>query len=162
MKWDTHCEAQSERSKLFTEEEEAVHGQALLTNITISLACKLSSRYKARRDSGEIVRAAREVRRGNESSPRTVCVQVCPDSAKVQLNSGILERRHKHWEEALTHFQRAREIEPGYCEPSYWIGITIIATGSDTGRAIEVSLKKEAYLLASREKPWHNLGHKFL
>ncbi len=65
-------------------------------------------------------------------------VQVCPGSAKVQLNNGILERRHRHWEDALRHFRRAREIEPGYCEPSYWIGITLIATGKDTGLAIQV------------------------
>ena len=75
-------------------------------------------------------------------------VQVCPNSAKVQLNSGILERRHQHWGRALSHFERARQIEPSYCEPSYWIGITTIATGRDTGKAIEVSLTRSN---ASRE-----------
>ena len=40
-------------------------------------------------------------------------VQVCPDSAKVRLNMGILERRYGRWADSLRHFERAREIEPG-------------------------------------------------
>lgn len=51
-------------------------------------------------------------------------LRVCPDSAKVRLNNGILARRDSDWELALEHFRRARRIEPGYCEPIYWIGIT--------------------------------------
>ena len=43
-------------------------------------------------------------------------VQVCPDSAKVRLNMGILERRYGRWADSLRHFERAREIEPG-CGP---------------------------------------------
>ena len=49
---------------------------------------------------------------------------VCPDSAKVRLNNGILARRYENWTGAIAHFSRAQEIEPGYCEPTYWIGIT--------------------------------------
>ena len=66
--------------------------------------------------------------------------QVCPDSAKVQLNMGILERRHLHWQGALKHFQRAQSIEPGYCDPTYWIGLTLINEGRDTLQGVQVSL----------------------
>ena len=55
--------------------------------------------------------------------------QVCLDSAKVRLNSGILERRYMNWTGALEHFSRARAIEPGYCDPTYWVGITLLNSG---------------------------------
>ena len=51
-------------------------------------------------------------------------IGVCPDSAKVRLNNGIIARRYENWMGAIAHFSRAQEIEPGYCEPTYWIGIT--------------------------------------
>jgi hypothetical protein len=56
-------------------------------------------------------------------------MQVCPNSAKVQLNSGILARRSGNMTAALSHFQRAREIEPGYCDPGYWIGVCQLNLG---------------------------------
>ncbi len=56
-------------------------------------------------------------------------VQVCMNSGKVQLNSGILERRHSNWEQALHHFRRAREIDDTYCEPDYWIGASLLQQG---------------------------------
>jgi len=57
-------------------------------------------------------------------------LDVCPDSAKVQLNTGILARRTQEWSLALKRFTRAAELEPvQYCEPSYWIGITLINSG---------------------------------
>ena len=52
--------------------------------------------------------------------------QVCPDSAKVQLNNGILARRTADWGAALAHFRRAKEIEPTYCEPDYWAGLSLL------------------------------------
>ena len=56
---------------------------------------------------------------------------VCPDSAKVLLNSGILARRHLDWPLALQRFNRALEVEPvQYCEPWYWLGLTLINSGS--------------------------------
>jgi hypothetical protein len=55
--------------------------------------------------------------------------RVCPDSAKVQLNSGILARRRRQFDDALAHFERAQEIEPGYCEPAYWAGATLVNLG---------------------------------
>ena len=54
---------------------------------------------------------------------------MCTDSAKVQLNNGILQRRLQDMPRALAHFERARELEPGYCEPDYWIGVTLVNTG---------------------------------
>lgn len=47
----------------------------------------------------------------------------------MQLNSGILERRRHNLPAALSHFQLAAAIEPGYCEPDYWIGITLVNMG---------------------------------
>jgi tetratricopeptide (TPR) repeat protein len=38
-------------------------------------------------------------------------LDVCPGSAKVQLNNGILQRRYQHWDKALAHFQRAQQID---------------------------------------------------
>lgn len=64
--------------------------------------------------------------------------QVCWNSAKVQLNSGILERRHKNWPKALDHFQLARTLEPGYCEPDYWVGATMINAGMDVDTGLKV------------------------
>jgi hypothetical protein len=52
--------------------------------------------------------------------------QVCPTSAKVQLNNGILARRVADWDTALAHFKRARQIEPTYCEPDYWAGLSLL------------------------------------
>jgi hypothetical protein len=52
--------------------------------------------------------------------------QVCPDSAKVQLNNGILARRTADWGAALAHFERAKQIEPTYCEPDFWSGLTLL------------------------------------
>eukprot|EP00951_Prasinocladus_malaysianus_P048819 scaffold662783_cov47-Prasinocladus_malaysianus.AAC.1 len=38
-------------------------------------------------------------------------------------------RRKFSWQRALDHFQMARTIEPGYCEPDYWYGLTLINQG---------------------------------
>jgi hypothetical protein len=66
--------------------------------------------------------------------------QVCPDSAKVRLNMGIMERRYFNWDEALAHFQRADELSSsGFCEPLYWIGVTRINAGHDVGRGAQVT-----------------------
>jgi len=56
---------------------------------------------------------------------------VCPDSAKVLLNTGILARREQDWPLALHRFRRAMEVEPvQYCEPLYWIGLTLVNSGA--------------------------------
>lgn len=41
-------------------------------------------------------------------SPPLFCAQVCWRSGKVQLNSGIIERRYQNWEKAEAHFRLAR------------------------------------------------------
>ena len=56
-------------------------------------------------------------------------VQVCWRSAKVQLNSGILERRYHNWDQAIQHFRLAAEADPTYCEPDYHMGVTMITGG---------------------------------
>ena len=56
----------------------------------------------------------------------------------MQLNSGILERRHQNWPKALRHFQLARELEPSYCEPDYWVGATMINAGVDVDAGLKV------------------------
>ncbi|KAK9805000.1 hypothetical protein WJX73_010519 [Symbiochloris irregularis] len=63
--------------------------------------------------------------------------KVCWNSAKVQLNSGILQRRYQKWDEAISHFERARTIDPGYCEPAYWIGLCLVNQGKQASRGIE-------------------------
>ena len=65
--------------------------------------------------------------------------QVCPRSAKVQLNMGITERRYYNWDVALEHFEAAQALStPGFCEPLYWLGVTRINAGHDIGRGAQV------------------------
>lgn len=54
--------------------------------------------------------------------------RVCGRSAKVQLNTGILERRYQRWGAAEVHFRTAQEIDPTYCEPTYHIGLTLVSS----------------------------------
>lgn len=65
----------------------------------------------------------------SEESLFSSALKVCPRSAKVQLNSGILRRRRGDWEGAMRHFDRAMEIEPDYCECKYWMGRTHLDRG---------------------------------
>lgn len=62
---------------------------------------------------------------------------VCVASAKVQLNLGILMRRKFNWGMALSHFRAARAIEPSYCEPTYWYGLTLINQGQHMDLGIQ-------------------------
>lgn len=57
---------------------------------------------------------------------------VCPKSAKAQLNVGILERRLGNWDVALKHFEQAQTIEETYCEPIYQKALTLLSR--DHGR----------------------------
>ncbi|KAG2501825.1 hypothetical protein HYH03_000324 [Edaphochlamys debaryana] len=66
----------------------------------------------------------------SEAALFTSAEQVCGASAKVQLNMGILRRRQGDMRGALEAFRRARAIEPGYCEPGYWIGLTHVNSGA--------------------------------
>eukprot|EP00879_Flechtneria_rotunda_P010231 GHRR01010697.1.p1 GENE.GHRR01010697.1~~GHRR01010697.1.p1 ORF type:complete len:543 (+),score=175.66 GHRR01010697.1:144-1631(+) len=65
----------------------------------------------------------------NEERLFMAALRTCPNSAKVQQNCGVLMRRYQDHDKALSHFRRAQEIEPGYCEPSYWIALTMINQG---------------------------------
>lgn len=62
----------------------------------------------------------------NEESLFLHALQVCPTSAKVQENVGVLERRRRDWPKALNHFQLARAIDPDLCEIDHWMGLTHI------------------------------------
>ncbi|GIL43829.1 hypothetical protein Vafri_1432 [Volvox africanus] len=64
--------------------------------------------------------------------------RVCPTSAKVQLNLGILQRRRGDQGAALRHLRRARALEPGYCEPNYWIGISLVNSGDPRLGVVEL------------------------
>ena len=66
------------------------------------------------------------------------CSQVCMNSGKVRLNSGILERRRSNWSGALHHFRMARQIDDTYCEPDYWIGATLLQQGSHLDLGVQV------------------------
>ena len=45
------------------------------------------------------------------------------------MNNGILQRRMNDWNKAMMHFSRAVTIDPTYCDPLYWMGLTLINTG---------------------------------
>lgn len=68
------------------------------------------------------------------------------NSGKVRLNSGILERRHSNWDEALHHFRRAREIDDTYCEPDYWIGASLLQQGTQVQLGLMVGHAGHAVL----------------
>lgn len=73
----------------------------------------------------------------SEETLFTQAGQVCWKSAKVQLNLGILARRKFQWVRALEHFQAARTIEPTYCEPAYWYGLTLVNQGQSMDGGIK-------------------------
>jgi len=54
---------------------------------------------------------------------------VCPGSAKVQLNLGILHRRWGRYEAAIHHFQLAEQAEPSgqFCETKFQIAVTLLS-----------------------------------
>jgi len=80
----------------------------------------------------------------DEGALFTDALTVCPDSAKVQLNAGILARRTQQWDSALGHFFRAMEIDHTYCEPHYWIGLTYMNTGDQKQFKSGVSYMEQA------------------
>ena len=54
----------------------------------------------------------------------------------MQQNLGIVARRRLDWTRALEHFDLARTIEPGYCEPSYYHALTLFNQGIEVERGI--------------------------
>lgn len=83
----------------------------------------------------------------------TMCVQVCMNSGKVRLNSGILERRHSKWDKALQHFRMARQIDDTYCEPDYWIGATLLQQGTNLELGLLVGLTSAPSPMQPRNQP---------
>ena len=83
------------------------------------------------------VGAVRTVRRNeawrDDAALFAAAEETCPDSAKVQLNLGILARRRREFSLAADRFRRARAIEPGFCEPTYWLAVTAV----NQGRTVE-------------------------
>eukprot|EP00002_Diphylleia_rotans_P034898 TRINITY_DN7544_c0_g1_i1.p1 TRINITY_DN7544_c0_g1~~TRINITY_DN7544_c0_g1_i1.p1 ORF type:complete len:726 (-),score=116.74 TRINITY_DN7544_c0_g1_i1:145-2322(-) len=63
-------------------------------------------------------------------------MDVCPDSVKVRLNNGILQRRYSDWDAAFAEFNKALEIMPSFCDPYHWIALTHI----NAGEKFEVAL----------------------
>ena len=59
----------------------------------------------------------------SEEALFTQALRDCGASAKVHHNNGMLQRRLEDYAAAEKHFTRAQEIEPEYCEPSYYIGL---------------------------------------
>lgn len=59
-------------------------------------------------------------------------LDVCPNSAKVQSNVGVIWRRYQEWDKALSHFHLSQEIEPTYCDADHWIGLTYVNRGNVT------------------------------
>jgi tetratricopeptide (TPR) repeat protein len=55
--------------------------------------------------------------------------EVCPNSVKVLQNVGILHRRTQSWDVALKYFNRVHEVDPTFCETTYWIGLTHLNAG---------------------------------
>ena len=51
-------------------------------------------------------------------------------------NAGILYRRERDLNEAHRLFTRARDIDPGFCDVWYWIGINAINLGNNDYHSI--------------------------
>lgn len=62
----------------------------------------------------------------NEETLFRHALGVCPTSAKVQENVGVIERRHKNWSKAIEHFEQARVIDAELCEIDHWLGLTYL------------------------------------
>ncbi|EGC38732.1 hypothetical protein DICPUDRAFT_53154 [Dictyostelium purpureum] len=71
----------------------------------------------------------------NEESLFMSALSVCPNSAKVHYNVGILYRRTKQWDKSLEHFERAKEILPEYCDVDYFYALTLINKYGDYEKA---------------------------
>ncbi|KAM9953792.1 hypothetical protein ACTFIR_008886 [Dictyostelium discoideum] len=71
----------------------------------------------------------------NEESLFLSALKVCPNSAKVQYNVGILYRRTKEWDKSINHFNRAKEILPDYCDVDYFYALTLINKNGDYNHA---------------------------
>jgi len=71
-------------------------------------------------------------------------LDVCADSAKVQMNNGILQRRYQAWDQAMAHFERAVAIDPTFCDPVNWMGATLLNKGTPESLAEGIVYLKQA------------------
>ena len=62
----------------------------------------------------------------------------------MRLNNGILERRTFNWPKAMQHFRHAAAIDPTYCEPTYWMGLTVVSMVDPTRDMEGVALLEQA------------------
>lgn len=72
----------------------------------------------------------------SEEALFTSAARVCPNSAKVQLNSAILMRRQSRWESALQMLDKAQSIEPTYCEADFWRGLTMLNANKNSRNSL--------------------------
>eukprot|EP01122_Echinamoeba_exundans_P009807 TRINITY_DN352_c0_g1_i1.p1 TRINITY_DN352_c0_g1~~TRINITY_DN352_c0_g1_i1.p1 ORF type:complete len:772 (+),score=74.37 TRINITY_DN352_c0_g1_i1:229-2316(+) len=63
--------------------------------------------------------------------------RVCPDSAKVHYNQGIMAMDRKNFTQARFHFRRTREIEPMHCELDLQYGILAWEDKKDPNEAVK-------------------------
>ena len=84
-------------------------------------------------------------------------LQVCWRSGKVQLNSGIIERRHQNWDKAELHFKLARVGAGPGCRRLGRAGTAILMhdCGAERGRCLPQSaaVPHAAALLGSANLP---------
>jgi tetratricopeptide (TPR) repeat protein len=65
----------------------------------------------------------------NEENLFMSALEVCPQSAKVHENVGVLYRRKMDFKTALKHFHKAQKIEPVFCDIDHWLGLTYMNMG---------------------------------
>lgn len=63
--------------------------------------------------------------------------KVCPNSAKVHHNQGIMAMDQKDWTKAKFHFKRVREIEPRHCETDLQHGLMAWEDKKDPNEAVK-------------------------
>jgi hypothetical protein len=55
--------------------------------------------------------------------------KVCPNSVKVLENMGILSRRYHHYNQSLSYFKKAQEIDSSHCDLHYQFALTFLSQG---------------------------------
>jgi protein O-mannosyl-transferase len=81
---------------------------------------------------------------------------VCPNSAKVHYNQGIMAMDRKNFTQARFHFRRAREIEPMHCELDLQHGILAWEDKKDPNEAVK-NFKLALDCIYTRVKAVENL-----
>eukprot|EP01132_Coremiostelium_polycephalum_P008048 gene8048-9899_t len=63
-------------------------------------------------------------------------LDVCPNSAKLHFQGGLMYKRNQDWNQSRIHFKTAKKIYPDYCEVDFNIGISNINKDGDYNEAI--------------------------